>query len=902
MKMFNLFDPFINIYKALYLLAFDITGNYGLALIVLSLFTFIFLYPFNKKAQQIQKKEYKIQTVLAPQIENIKKQYSGREQYNNLQWLYRRYGYHPLYAVRSSVGFIIQIPFLTAAYYMLSGLAEIQGVSWGIIPNLGAPDHLLAGVNVLPFVMTMVTCIYAFVMPDISKKEKYQTVAIGVFFLLLLYNAPSSLLIFWTCNLIWSLLDSVLSKRTAFLGDYISENELAFHIIISLSLTVCLFVPLEIYIKNADKLWFELKDIVAYFLIDSVEFIVILLIGYAACRYIKVKVVYLSLLLGLLLGIFLQSYIIGYNYGIFDGHVIEWEQYTIIGVTNTLVWLLCIGGVFFGFSKFIFEGKKNIRIVKPVTFGIMVLQLAVLFFTIVIHPIHSHTANIWDESRAGVLTTKDMYTVSSKDNIIVFLLDMFDASVFEEIQNRNPEVVNDFKDFTYYPDSTSSYGATDYSLPEILTGEFYDFKERYPNYIEKAWNKTPYFNIFHVNNYSITLYTSGNFIGKNNVIDNYLIEKVKMDDRVVDQFRKIGYFRMAPHYLKKFYYNYDANIQNPVIFSDSVRPYLFDDRFFYEGLQKGLVLTEKENAFRFYHLNGMHPPYIYDENLSPVKEGTGTAYQQALGALKIVREYITQMQRHNVYDNTTFVVLADHGYWNTIGSRPVLLVKQPKTNQKKLLVSDASMTVSALMPVIIQRFKSSIPIIDMGISLNGSKDRYYYLIDDKGEYIKYKIAKGANDLASWTKLDKIDTKPDNNSADRSYTVGETIDLSSFGNGYKYKTKGWSARETVFGSSIVDHEAELVLDLKKMPPSNKGLILKAEGYVRLGDDPDRIVRLYVNDVFLGDWHVKETGKIDLISNISAKLADSSSLKIRFRLDATDFERDDLGFTKIRIIAN
>ena len=57
--MYNLFSPLIGIYKALYLFAYDFTGNYGLALVLLSLFTFVVLYPFNKKAQQIQNKEHK---------------------------------------------------------------------------------------------------------------------------------------------------------------------------------------------------------------------------------------------------------------------------------------------------------------------------------------------------------------------------------------------------------------------------------------------------------------------------------------------------------------------------------------------------------------------------------------------------------------------------------------------------------------------------------------------------------------------------------------------------------------------------------------------------------------------------------------------------------------------------
>ena len=38
-----------------------------------------------------------------------------------------------------------------------------------------------------------------------------------------MYSAPSALLIFWTCNLIWSLLDSVLSEKLERIGDYIEQ-------------------------------------------------------------------------------------------------------------------------------------------------------------------------------------------------------------------------------------------------------------------------------------------------------------------------------------------------------------------------------------------------------------------------------------------------------------------------------------------------------------------------------------------------------------------------------------------------------------------------------------------------------------------------------------------------------
>ena len=89
-----LMDFLVNIYKELYLNIFDITSNYGLSLVLLSLFLYVVLFPISRKAQHIQNKEREIQTVIMPQIAKIKETYSGQEQYERIQRLYYRYSYH----------------------------------------------------------------------------------------------------------------------------------------------------------------------------------------------------------------------------------------------------------------------------------------------------------------------------------------------------------------------------------------------------------------------------------------------------------------------------------------------------------------------------------------------------------------------------------------------------------------------------------------------------------------------------------------------------------------------------------------------------------------------------------------------------------------------------------------
>ncbi len=875
--MYSLFEPLIKIYKLLYLFAYDMTGNYGVALVLLSLFTFVVLYPFNKKAQQLQNKEHKIQAVLAPQVAVIKKQYNGREQYEQLQWLYQRYGYHPLYAIRSALGFIFQIPFLTAAYYMLSRLAEIQGVAWGVISDLGAPDHLLAGINLLPFVMTLVTCVYAFVMPEISKKERLQTIAIGFFFLLLLYTAPSALLIFWTCNLLWSLLDSVLSRQIEWMGEFISENELAFHIILALSLTIGLLVPTDIYIKNASQLWFEYKDILKFFLKDTVFYFVAFVLVYLLCWGKKIRNRYLSILLGLLFCVFLQSYIISIDYGLFDGHEIEWEKYTKVGLLNTFIWVFCLVETFIKFTRSQHRSEKMIKFVKQIAFGIVVIQCFVLLVNLKNKPIQKDI--LFEEGKAGVLTTKDLYTVSEKENIIIFLLDGFDSSAFEEVLQKNPDFSIAFKDFTYYPDTTSSFGFTHFSLPEILTGKLCVPTDKYSDYLHEAWKDNYYYRKLKEKDYAINIYTSGNYIDKNAPVNNLVAEKIIFKAEAANIFADVTKFRMSPHYLKRIFYQYQPSIFNPSLINGNIKTYEENDRDFFLGLKKGLTKS-KSNMFKFYHLAGMHDPYILNENVEYLKDGEkGTAFKQGIGTLKIVREYLMQLKQEGLYENTMFVVMADHGFHNSIGTRPLFLMKPPQKDNAKLTVSQRPSMVSELMPMVFH---------DLGFTVTKDmpleQQRIYHLERD-GKFIRYLVKSPASELNSWIELGGMKKQL---FADRQYHIGSVIDFTEHGNSNNYKTFGWS--DLVWtGSIITDHIAEIIVVIDSEKPLSSDFTLEIECHPLLeffGVDKKvdfRDMKLYANDVLIGEWRLKDKNTVELDCRIPQSVFNQKKIAFHFEVD-------------------
>lgn len=173
--------------------------------------------PIYNVADSIQDKERKIAKALEPRVKQIKKAFKGDEQFMILSTYYRQNNYNPLYVLRSSVSILIQIPFFMAAYNYLSNNKALKGSSFWIFKNLGAPDGLLHigtfPIHVLPIIMTLINFISgAIYTKGFGLKDKIQVYGIAAVFLILLYNSPSGLVIYWILNNIFSLCKNAVKK------------------------------------------------------------------------------------------------------------------------------------------------------------------------------------------------------------------------------------------------------------------------------------------------------------------------------------------------------------------------------------------------------------------------------------------------------------------------------------------------------------------------------------------------------------------------------------------------------------------------------------------------------------------------------------------------------------------
>lgn len=195
-----------------------LTGSQGLAIILLSIVVFICITPLRKFAARMQQEETAIQNKLAAPIREAKAKYKGEAQFNEIERIYKEFNYHPIKSTRSALGLVVQIPFLLSALLLLLHHPEMQGTPFLFIHDLGASDGLIrlplgGPVNVLPVVMLGLSVIESLMAAEGRLSMALRDNMIGVVIFVIVYPLASALVLYWTCNNVWSLLSAIIRTR-----------------------------------------------------------------------------------------------------------------------------------------------------------------------------------------------------------------------------------------------------------------------------------------------------------------------------------------------------------------------------------------------------------------------------------------------------------------------------------------------------------------------------------------------------------------------------------------------------------------------------------------------------------------------------------------------------------------
>jgi membrane protein insertase Oxa1/YidC/SpoIIIJ len=186
----------------------------GARIVMFSVIINLILAPLYGQMERRSRAGREQRAAVTRDVERMKRHFRGRERYFYIRAVYRQHGYHPLSHLLSSADLLVQILVFSSVFHFLSGLPELRGAHFGPLRDLSQPDGLLGGINVLPFVMTAFNA--AAVLSYVEDPaRRVQALALSAVFLVVLYASPSGLVLYWTCNNLFSVVRNQLRESRA---------------------------------------------------------------------------------------------------------------------------------------------------------------------------------------------------------------------------------------------------------------------------------------------------------------------------------------------------------------------------------------------------------------------------------------------------------------------------------------------------------------------------------------------------------------------------------------------------------------------------------------------------------------------------------------------------------------
>ncbi len=528
-----LLGPLKLVFEMIFSVAWGVVGNPGLAIIVLSLCMNTLLMPLYKRADAIQIEARDLDAKMKPVADHIKKTFTGDERMMLMQTHYRQNNYSPLSALNGSVSLLLEIPFFMAAYQFLSNLDVLDGVAFGPITDLSQPDGLIklgaVTVNFLPILMTLINVISSTLyLKGFPLKTKIQLYGMALAFLVLLYKSPAALVFYWTLNNTYSL-GKTLYARIPHAGKILSvllgacgavcvvlkdrlfdgAHRRLLLVLGAVMLLPMIFMVLKRFLPKGKEKEVQKPSTGMYvcgalfltalvgLLIPStfiaaspLEFVDVFCFYHpawyivrTACMAVGTFLVWMSVFYWLaspggkrlfcrfvwiLCGILLVNYMFfGTKLGLISSNL-KYESGMQFSSTETLLNI----GVILALAAVM----SFIHIRWPRSVGAVLLTGAIVLSSMSAINIVKTVTSVNEASEQGVLDQRSdaLFSLSTEgENVVVIMLDRAMGQFVPYIFNEKPELLEQFAGFTYYSNTISFGGYTNFGSPALLGGYEY---------------------------------------------------------------------------------------------------------------------------------------------------------------------------------------------------------------------------------------------------------------------------------------------------------------------------------------------------------------------------------------------------------------------------------------------
>jgi len=191
-------------------------GNYGIAIILLTVVSKVLFYPLTVKSMR----SMKAMQALQPQVNALKNKYKDEPQrlQKETMELYRKHGANPL---GGCLPMVAQVPIFYALYLALSVSVDLQNAAFLCFGRLFGVDLWICDLAaqdptyVLPILMGVTMFVQQKMTPTVGdpRQAKMMLIIMPGFFTLMFLNLPSGLVLYWSVSNVLQILQQWYMDR-----------------------------------------------------------------------------------------------------------------------------------------------------------------------------------------------------------------------------------------------------------------------------------------------------------------------------------------------------------------------------------------------------------------------------------------------------------------------------------------------------------------------------------------------------------------------------------------------------------------------------------------------------------------------------------------------------------------
>ena len=461
----------------------------------------------------------------------------------------------------------------------------------------------------------------------------------------------------------------------------------------SLAMTLILRPVISFYLSNEGEFWFSLESVIGFILLIFFALAVLTaLVHYFLPdrRRLSFRLLFAALVAAVAVCVFIQNHFMSSYLPVLTGDPIDWSLYRTQNLVSIALWV----GVVLLFV--------SLALIRPrfAKAGVYLVMVFLLCTETIAGTADLLSAKHENQKNKAYFSEKGIQESSEAGNVVVLISDTFEATYMNKILEESPEYRDLLSDCTYYDNVTGVSVVTYYSYAKLLTGTDFPMGAKSEQGITYCFENQTTVDRVLKNGWDVEYFTT--FSPTTEMVEKVLNcsdDHLEPDPHVAWALSKYlvksTLFQSLPQPLKPHFLVYTSEYD---WYKTLVRgePYVVDDLAFISKITDGLTAVEDKPRYSIVQLWGVHNPCYLDENCNYVEYGEDVPGdvqrdQAARAHLKLLRAYLDKLKEAGTYDQTTVIMMADHGFNQRF--YPVFIVKEANRSEEGFRVDSAPVSL-----------------------------------------------------------------------------------------------------------------------------------------------------------------------------------------------------------------